>query len=484
MATSIGKLSKSFFLKLLVGIIILPFVFWGMGDVFRSGNQNVVATIDSEKISSQEFINYLNRLNLSEEERKSLNTSNLLDKILSDFIGKKIIDLEMEELGVKLSDKSLGNIIMNDETFFEEKKFSRTKYEKFLLESGLSAPTFEQNISEQEKKRQLLTFLSEGTRLPDFLVEKAFQEENQIKTVQYLELDEYYKKIPIKEKEVKEIYETNKKFFTEEFKKIAYVELTPSILTGQKEYSELYFKKIDEIENGILDGKKINDFAKDLNLLLTKTEEVNKSKKNKAGKIVLKIDEELFAKFFNNKELNIPELINIKNKYYISQITSLNKISRTLDNKEVKKAINSQIEIQNIVKNNSEIIKEISEGKFNKDKMKNYANDKDLEIKKTVIKNIKDNSFFSEEIIKKIFKLKNGEIDLVTNSLLNKNLIIYIESTEKTSLNKSTENYDLYKTKAKLKLTSNIFKTYDKNINFKYKVEVNQKALTRIKNTL
>ena len=121
---------------------------------------------------------------------------------------------------------------------------------------------------------------------------------------------------------------------------------------------------------------------------------------------------------------------------------------------------------------------------FNKDKMKNYANDKDLEIKKTVIKNIKDNSFFSEEIIKKIFKLKNGEIDLVTNSLLNKNLIIYIESTEKTSLNKSTENYDLYKTKAKLKLTSNIFKTYDKNINFKYKVEVNQKALTRIKNTL
>ena len=406
MATSIGKLSKSFFLKLLVGVIILPFVFWGMGDVFRSGNQNVVATIDSKKISSQEFINYLNRLNLSEEERKSLNTTNLLDKILSDFIGKKIIDLEMEELGVKLSDKSLSNIIMNDDTFFEEKKFSRTKYEKFLLESGLSAPTFEQNISEQEKKRQLLTFLSEGTRLPDFLVEKAFQEENQIKTVQYLELDEYYKKIPVKEKEVKEIYETNKKFFTEEFKKIAYVELTPSSLTGQKEYSELYFKKIDEIENGILDGEKINNFAKDLNLLLTKTEEVNKSKKNKAGNIVLKIDEELFLKFFNNKELNVPELINIKNKYYISQITSLNKISRSLDNKEVKKAIISQIEIQNIVKNNSEIIKEISEGKFNKDKMKNYANDKDLEIKKTVIKNIKDNSFFGEEIIKKIFKLK------------------------------------------------------------------------------
>ena len=49
MTTSIGKLSKSFFVKVLVGIIILPFVFWGMGDVFRGGNQNVIASIDSKK---------------------------------------------------------------------------------------------------------------------------------------------------------------------------------------------------------------------------------------------------------------------------------------------------------------------------------------------------------------------------------------------------------------------------------------------------
>ncbi len=72
MATSIGKLSRSFFLKLLVGIIILPFVFWGMGDVFRGGNQNVVATVDSNKISAQEFINYINRLKLNEEQIKKL----------------------------------------------------------------------------------------------------------------------------------------------------------------------------------------------------------------------------------------------------------------------------------------------------------------------------------------------------------------------------------------------------------------------------
>ena len=64
MLSSIGKFSKSLSIKVLVWIIILPFIFWGMGDIFRGGNQNIIATIDSEKISTQEFFNYLNRLNL------------------------------------------------------------------------------------------------------------------------------------------------------------------------------------------------------------------------------------------------------------------------------------------------------------------------------------------------------------------------------------------------------------------------------------
>ena len=68
MLSSIGKFSKSLSIKILVGIIILPFIFWGMGDIFRGGNQNIIDTIDSEKISTQEFFNYLNRLNLTDKD--------------------------------------------------------------------------------------------------------------------------------------------------------------------------------------------------------------------------------------------------------------------------------------------------------------------------------------------------------------------------------------------------------------------------------
>ena len=192
MKTSIGKYSKSFFLKLLVGIIILPFIFWGMGDVFRGGNQNIVATVDSEKINTQSFINYLNRLNLDEQARKNIDKSDLVEKILSDYIGKKIVEIEMNRLGINITDATLKNIITNDENFLKKKKFSRVKYELFLLQSSLTAVQFEQNIVTQEKKRQLLSFLSAGLVIPEFLVMNEFKKENQIKTISYIDLNKLY----------------------------------------------------------------------------------------------------------------------------------------------------------------------------------------------------------------------------------------------------------------------------------------------------
>ena len=69
MLTSIKKFTKSFLAKVLIGIIMLAFVFVGTGDLFRTGNQNVLVTIDSEKISAQSFVDYVNRLNLKEQSK-------------------------------------------------------------------------------------------------------------------------------------------------------------------------------------------------------------------------------------------------------------------------------------------------------------------------------------------------------------------------------------------------------------------------------
>jgi peptidyl-prolyl cis-trans isomerase D len=484
MLTSIRKATTSLLAKILIAIIILPFLFWGMGDVFRTGNQNVIVTIDSEKVSAQNFVEYVNRLNLTEQQRSTMSKTDLLDKILSDYVGKKIIALEIIDQGVSLNNRSLKEILTADDTFKKDNKFSRTEYEKFLLESGVSAPVFEQNIAEQEKKKQLLTFLSEGVNLPEFLIEKEYANENQIKTIQYLELDSLYKNYVIPEEEITKTYESNKSFFTQDFKKINYVELMPNNLTGQKEYNESYFVKIDEIENAILDGGKMNDFVKEFDLSIIVLNDVNRLKKNKAGKDVLKISNDLFTKIFNAKVLNRPKLININNKYYLSEVLNVDKITRTLDDKEIKRAIVSQLKTKHIIEENTKIIKDMSAGLFNIKQFQKFNKDNNLKIKKTIIKDIKDETIFNSGMIKEIFKVNDGNFQLITNSLLTKNYIILAEKTERIPFDKNTKDYEKYKTKAKLSLANQIYSTFDETINSKYDIEINEKVLNRIKNTL
>ena len=484
MLSSIKKITTSFLTKLIIGIIILPFLFWGMGDVFRGGNQNILATIDSEKIGAQSFLEYVNRLGLDTQQRESLKNTNLLSQILSDYIGKKIISLEIKKLGIRLSNKSLRDIITTEETFLEDNKFSRTKYEKFLLESGITAPMFEQNIAEQEKKRQLLTFLSEGILLPETLIKKEFENENQKKTIQYLELDKLYQNIKIQGEEITKTYESNKGLFEQEFKKITYAEILPNNLTGQNEYDEAYFKKIDEIENAILDGSKMVDFIKLFNLSLITINETNRLKKNKKGNDIIKINDTLFKKIFNFSNINTLELININNKYYISEIVSVNKFARSLEDKRIKETITAQLKIKKIIENNSNIVKEISEEKFHKKYFDKFAIDNNLVIKKITLNNIENEKIFTSNIIKEIFKIKNNELRLITNSKLSKNYIIFAEKTEKSLFDKNIKDYAKYKSKAKLTLGNQIYITYDKTINSKYDIDINQKVLSRIKNTL
>ena len=50
MLSSLRNFSKSKVAGIFVAIIILPFVFWGMGGVFNSGNTNVIAKINKKKI--------------------------------------------------------------------------------------------------------------------------------------------------------------------------------------------------------------------------------------------------------------------------------------------------------------------------------------------------------------------------------------------------------------------------------------------------
>ena len=67
MIGSFRNFAKTKFAGLLVFIMIIPFVFWGMGSMFSSGNTNTIAKINKENISTQEFIDYLNNSGIPQE---------------------------------------------------------------------------------------------------------------------------------------------------------------------------------------------------------------------------------------------------------------------------------------------------------------------------------------------------------------------------------------------------------------------------------
>ena len=115
--------------------------------------------------------------------------------------------------------------------------------------------------------------------------------------------------------------------------------------------------------------------------------------------------------------------------------------------------------------------------------MEEYAKVNNLKMNSTQITSLEDNKIFNKDIVKEIFKMNNNQLNIITDSSLSKNFIVYIVKTKNIKLDKTSKEYEKYKLEAKLALAKEIYKTYDKSVNAKYKIDVNNKAVERIKNS-
>ena len=97
--------------------------------------------------------------------------------------------MEIKEMNLKVSEESLAKEIRSNKNFLDEnKKFSRTKYEKFLLSSNLAAPDFEFALRESELKKDLFNYISGGLNSPSFLINNIFKEQTKKVTLNYINL--------------------------------------------------------------------------------------------------------------------------------------------------------------------------------------------------------------------------------------------------------------------------------------------------------
>ena len=139
MISSFRNFAKTKFAGLLVFIMIIPFVFWGMGSMFSSGNTNTIAKINNENISTQEFLEFLNNSGIAQKTIKENLNNNIIEELLSSLISRTLLELEVKDYNLTVSENILLKKIKNNKNFLDESgNFQRTKYEKFLLENNQS----------------------------------------------------------------------------------------------------------------------------------------------------------------------------------------------------------------------------------------------------------------------------------------------------------------------------------------------------------
>ena len=269
MLNTLRNFSKTKLAGILIGIIIIPFVFWGMGSVFSGGNTNNIAKINNETISTQELLNYINQTRMDNEYIKENIDNKVIEKIVSSIVSIKLLDMEINDLNIMITDETLANKIKNNEVFLDDKKqFSRIKYEKFLLENNITAPDFEIRFRNEELKKKLFAYVGGGIKSPYFLNNKIYINKNKEVEIKYLDLDTVYN-TETPETEIEQFIKDNEENLKEEVIDFSYVKITPSNLIDSNEFNNEFFKKIDEIENSILNDYSIEDIRKvyDLSLI-------------------------------------------------------------------------------------------------------------------------------------------------------------------------------------------------------------------------
>ena len=475
----IRKFSTSIYAKILLGIIVIPFVFWGMGSSFRGGNKNVIVVINKEKFSTQEFVNFITSYQNANEKINS----NKLDELLSVFIGNKLIINEYDHHGIKLSDSSLSKLIKIQKEFKDEKKFSRTKYEKFLITNNLEAVNFEKNLGEQEKKKQLLNFIGRGIVPPKFIVNNIYNKINQKRKIQLINLNDVYaKELAFSENEIESYYNKNKDRYIDIFKTVKFLEINPKNLIGTDEYTDIFFEKLDEIQDLIIQGERLDHIINKYNLAKPVNFKINKFGEDLNYNKINNFPNDLLDNTFLLSDGEPTAFIEEKNKFYIIETLKTENIQRELNTLAIVEDVKKNLSSIKKRKLTSNIMAKINQKTFLKTDFDTLSKNNNTPIQKITLENLNDYKILKEQIINQVYAYPEKKIILAHNIEFTENFLIYIDKIINVSINENSNDYEKYFKLSKIAMTNGIFNTYDNYIKKKYEIDINYKALTIVKN--
>jgi len=472
MLNSIRNFSKTVPAKIFLFIVAIPFVFWGMGDVFTSGNTNSLAKINNENISTEDFIDHINKLNINQNLIKDKIDENILEEVLGRLISNKLIELEIKEANLVISDKMLAKKIKTNVNFLDDnQKFSRTKYEKFLISNNLNANEYEKNFKENEFQEELFNYLGGGIKSPSFLIDKIYIEDTKKINVEFINLEEIYlKKEQLTTEDIQNYINENQEKLKRDYIDFTYSKVTPQNLIGLNEYNNEFFDKIDEIESKLLNNTNFNDIVNFYNLKSISRNKITLNSENT----------ELDAKIYNARNDENFGIIDEGDYFVIYKIKNIATKVPSLNDVGFENEIRNFLFNKNKFEYNKKILKLINEGKFQESDFKKIAT-KNTKIEKLLLDSSKDIKKFSSESIELVYSLPEKSFALVADSEKNIYLLRIIDQRI-SNISKDSELKNIYLLESNNEIKKKIFQSYDTNLNSKYDIKINEKTLERVKN--
>ena len=173
MLRAMRKHAKYFYV--LFFIVILSFVFWGVGTVDKTGGVEVVAEVGKYKITGDEYWKTYDRIyrfyreiykdKFDEETEKKMN---LKENVLDSMIDERVLLTAAKEAGVVVSDEELQESVAHDPAFMKDGAFNKEMYLNRLRLSRMTPETFE-SMKRQEltltKMKQLIEVSVDATTI-------------------------------------------------------------------------------------------------------------------------------------------------------------------------------------------------------------------------------------------------------------------------------------------------------------------------------
>ncbi len=162
--------AQSFGVKVAFGVIILVFVFWGIGSFTETGNVNVVGTVNDEPITFQQFETAYRNAEESINQQSPRKTWTAEEKqqlgaqVFQTLVTETLINQEARRNNLDVSPYELRLYVGGLKIFQDEQgRFDPERYKNILASNRQSPAQFEEDLTRRLLQEKMVAFVSAGS---------------------------------------------------------------------------------------------------------------------------------------------------------------------------------------------------------------------------------------------------------------------------------------------------------------------------------